>query len=193
MLNAIIAANRSYRRFHEDERIDRDTLIRWVDTARLVPSSGNAQPLRYAIVDDTDTCARAFDCCVWAAALPEWPGPAPGERPCAYIVICRDAERSRADILTAWDEGIAAQTIMLQATEADFGGCIIASIRKQRLGEAIGLDHARYQPDLVLALGKPAEEVRIESLSPDGAVAYWRDEAGVHHVPKRELSDILLP
>lgn len=192
MLNTIIATCRSYRRFHEDERIDRNILIQWVDTARLIPSSSNAQPLCYAIIDDTDICARVFDCCAWAGALPDWSGPVPGERPCAYIIICRDNERSRTDTLTAWDEGIAAQTIMLQTTEAGFGGCIIASIRKQQLAETVGLDRVRYQPDLVLALGKPAEEVRIEPLPQDGSVAYWRDEAGVHHVPKRDLSDILL-
>jgi hypothetical protein len=46
---------------------------------------------------------------------------------------------------------------------------------------------------LVIALGKPVEEVRIEPLGPEGSVKYWRDEAGVHHVPKRSLAEILLP
>ena len=184
----IIKACRSYRRFDESDRIDRKLLTAWVDAARLVASSGNAQPLRYAIVSDERACERVFSCCAWAKALPDWPGPVPGERPSAYVVVCRDNDRTLADTFTAWDEGIAAQTIMLQAVEAGFGGCIIASFKKRSMAEALGVDADRFQPDLVLALGKPVEDVRIVDLPAGGATEYWRDEAGVHYVPKRALS-----
>ena len=176
----IINACRSYRRFDESDRIDRKLLTAWVDAARLVASSGNAQPLRYAIVSDERACERVFSCCAWAKALPDWPGPVPGERPSAYVVVCRDNDR------------IAAQTIMLQAVEAGFGGCIIASFKKRSMAEALGVDADRFQPDLVLALGKPVEDVRIVDLPAGGATEYWRDEAGVHYVPKRALSSVLL-
>ena len=188
----IIKACRSYRRFNQHDRIERKTLTAWVDTARLVASSGNAQPLRYAIVNEARACERVFSCCAWARALPDWDGPAEGERPSAYIVICRDSERTLADTFTAWDEGIAAQTIMLQAVQAGFGGCIIASIKKRSLTEALGIDGNRFQPDMVLALGKPAEDVRIVDVPAGGATEYWRDAEGMHYVPKRALSDVLL-
>lgn len=47
---------------------------------------------------------------------------------------------------------------------------------------------------MVIALGRPAETVRLEPLeaSPDGSTNYWRDDASVHHVPKRSLEDVLL-
>ena len=173
----IIKACRSYRRFDESDRIDRKLLTAWVDAARLVASSGNAQPLRYAIVSDERACERVFSCCAWAKALPDWPGPVPGERPSAYVVVCRDNDRTLADTFTAWDEGIAAQTIMLQAVEAGFGGCIIASFKKRSMAEALGVDADRFQPDLVLALGKPVEDVRIVDLPAGGATEYWRDDA----------------
>ena len=150
----IIKACRSYRRFDESDRIDRKLLTAWVDAARLVASSGNAQPLRYAIVSDERACERVFSCCAWAKALPDWPGPVPGERPSAYVVVCRDNDRT--------------------------------------LAEALGVDADRFQPDLVLALGKPVEDVRIVDLPAGGATEYWRDEAGVHYVPKRALSSVLL-
>lgn len=188
----IIKATRSYRRFDEDERLDRALLVSWIDSARLVASSGNAQPLRYAIVSDRQVCERVFSCCSWAKALPAWDGPAPGERPSAYIVICCDAERSLADRFTAWDEGIAAQTIMLQATSAGFGGCIIATFRKASMAQVLGIGADRFRPDLVLALGKPVEDVRIVDIPASGITAYWRDAQGVHCVPKRALSDVLL-
>ena len=72
------------------------------------------------------------------------------------------------------DHGIAAQTIMLGAAEQGLGGCIIASIKRDRLMQALKLpDYLRLL--LVLALGKPAEQVVIESLDPNGSIQYWRD------------------
>lgn len=192
MLSDLVKACRSYRRFNETDRINRDILVSWVDAARLVASSGNAQPLRYAIIEDEATCERVFSCCAWAKALPDWPGPEVGERPSAYIIILRDEERALADTFTAWDEGIAAQTILLQAVEAGWGGCIVGSFKKRSLVEILDLDSNRFRPDLVLALGKPVEEVRIVKTPASGATEYWRDEAGVHYVPKRPLSDVLL-
>ncbi len=192
MLQDIIATCRSYRRFDESARLSRATLVSWVDAARLVASSGNAQPLRYAVATDEGVCAQMFSCCAWAKALPDWDGPEPGERPSGYIAICRDRDRTLADTFTAWDEGIAAQTIMLQAAEAGFGGCIVGSFKKRSVADALGIDRERFQPDLVLALGKPAEKVRVTSMPPGGSTAYWRDAEGVHHVPKRALADVLL-
>ena len=192
MLHDVIRVCRSYRRFDESIRIDRATLATWVDAARLVASSGNAQPLRYVLVTDEEACAHVFACCAWAKALPNWEGPDKGERPSAYIVVLRDEERALGDTFTAWDEGIAAQTIMLQAAEAGLGGCIVGSFKKRSLAEALGVDGERYRPDLVLALGAPVEDVRIVEVPADNSTAYWRDGEGVHYVPKRALEDVLL-
>lgn len=192
MMHDLVKACRSYRRFDEATRIERSTLVSWIDAVRLVASSGNAQPLRYALVTDELACEKVFSCCAWAKALPDWPGPEPGERPSAYIVILSDCDRTLADVFTAWDEGIAAQTIMLQAVEAGYGGCILGSFKRRSLTQALGIDEDRFKPDLVLALGKPAEKVVVSTISANGATEYWRDEASVHHVPKRPLSDVLL-
>jgi hypothetical protein len=45
---------------------------------------------------------------------------------------------------------------------------------------------------LVLALGKPAEQIVIESLNDDGDIRYWRSADMVHHVPKRSLEKMIV-
>ena len=48
------------------------------------------------------------------------------------------------------------------------------------------------EPNLVVALGKPAEKVILTEVGADGSTAYYRDENDVHYVPKRRLEDIIL-
>jgi len=45
---------------------------------------------------------------------------------------------------------------------------------------------------LVLPLGKPVEEVHLVPVGPDGDMKYWRDENGIHHVPKRSLEEVIV-
>lgn len=184
----LVRSNRSYRRFDESHAIPRDTLVELVSLARYTASAANRQPLKYILTADPDVNARIFPCLAWAGYLKEWPGPAPGERPSAYITLLIDRT-----ITTEWwcDDGIAAQTILLGAAERGLGGCMIGAIQKPKLQEVLSIpDHFLIR--LVLALGKPAETVVLEDLAPGGDIRYWRDEAGVHHVPKRGLDELIL-
>ena len=87
---------------------------------------------------------------------------------------------------------IVSQTIMLSAVEKGYGGCMIGSCKRVEILEAVELDPQRYSLALVLALGKPKEEVRMVPVGEDGSTTYYRDENQVHYVPKRALEDILV-
>jgi len=187
-LHDLVKKNRSYRRFHQDVRVARETLVRLVDLARLSPSGANLQPLKYVLVAEPAGCAAVFPHLAWAGYLKEWPGPVEGERPAAYIVMLHD-KRIRPAI--EHDAGIAAQSIMLGAVEQGLGGCIIQSIKRPELRAVLAIPED-FEVLLVLALGKPKETVVLEPLGPEGDVKYWRDAAAGHHVPKRALDDIIL-
>jgi nitroreductase len=188
MLRDLVIRNRSYRRFHEDFRIEMDTLRELVDLARLSASAANQQPLRYILSCDPAKNALIFPHLAWAAYLKEWSGPGEGERPSAYIIILEDKQIAHP---LRCDHGIAAQSILLGATEKGLGGCIIGAVKRKELCRALEIPD-RYEVLLVIALGKPKEKVVIEEVGTNGDIKYWRDSQGVHHVPKRRLDDIII-
>ena len=183
----IVKKNRSYRRFYEEKDIAQLTLLKIIENARLIPSAQNLQPLKYYIVE-YEQRNSVFPYLKWAAYLPEWDGPEEGERPSAYIVIASDKNISKN---VRWDQGIAAQTILLSAVSKELGGCIIASVARDGLAKELGLSDD-YTIELVVALGYPKENVIIKEIENGEDVKYYRDKDGNHYVPKRKLADIII-
>jgi nitroreductase len=188
MLKDLVLKNRSYRRFDETIPFEIGTLRELVDLTRMTPSGANLQPLEFILSCEPEDNALIFPTLTWAGYLYGWDGPAPGERPSAYIIILNDTDVSKDPDC---DHGIAAQTILLGATEKGFGGCMVGSIKRKKLRKDLNIDK-KYDILLVVALGKPVETILIEGIK-NGDIRYWRDENNGHHVPKRGLEEILLP
>lgn len=187
MIEELVRRNRSYRRFHENRSIDKETLQELINLARLSPSSANLQPLKYIISNTPEKNSLVFPCLAWAGYLKDWPGPQEGERPSAYIIILGDTEITKN---FGCDHGIAAQSILLGATEKGLNGCIVGSVQREKLSKSLNIPE-RYEILLVVALGIRKETAVIEEVR-NNDIKYWRDEKGVHHVPKRSLPEIIL-
>ena len=187
MLKDLVLKSRSYRRFYNDYKIERNIIEELIDLARLSPSASNLQPLKYYISCDTETNDKIFPCLGWAGYLQDWNGPADDERPSAYIIILGDQNINK---FIDCDHGIAAQSILLGAAEKGLGGCIIASIEREVLRKKLNIP-VNLDILLTIALGKPRETVKIEPCA-NGDIKYWRDADDVHHVPKRSLREIIL-
>jgi nitroreductase len=188
MIKDLVVRNRTYRRFDQGFAVGMDTLRELVDLARLSGSAGNKQPLKYILSCEPVKNTLIFEHLAWAGYLTDWPGPPEGERPSAYIVMLGDREVSPS---FDFDNGIAAQSILLGAVEKGLGGCMIASIQRPILREKLNIEK-RYEILLVIALGRPVETVILEAVKARGDIKYWRDSEGRHHVPKRALDDIIL-
>ena len=91
----------------------------------------------------------------------------------------------------ACDSGIAAETLLLGATASGIGGCIVASLDRQKIRELLKIPDT-YEILMTIALGKPLETVVIDQISGDDSVRYFRDVHNIHHVPKRMLDDLLM-
>ncbi len=188
MIKELVTKSRSYRRFYQEFGVDRQTLVDLVDLARLSPSGRNAQPLKFILSHEKEKNAVIFKHLGWAGYLKDWGGPVEGERPSAYILILGDKEISPT---FGVDHGIAAQSILLGAVERGLGGCIIATIQRVGLQQALAIPE-QYEILLALALGKPREIVVLDPVGSDGDIKYWREPDGTHHVPKRSLEELII-
>lgn len=165
-----------------------ETLKKLVDLARLSASAANRQPLKYILSNEKEKNEIIFPKLRWAGYLKDWEGPEQGERPPGYIIVLGDRQITQS---FGCDHGIASQNILLGATSMGLAGCIIGSVERDRLMKELQIPD-RYQILHVIALGKPKEKIVIEPLGPDGDIRYWRDEQGIHHVPKRSLEEIII-
>lgn len=187
MIHELIEKNRTYRRFYQDVEVSQETLRELIDLARLSSTGGNLQSLKYVLSQTLETNKLIFKTLKWAGYLKDWDGPEEGERPSAYVVVLHDQKISKGFF---WDHGIAVQSILLGATEKGLGGCQFNAIDRVALAQELNLpDH--FEIVTVIALGKPKEVVVIEKLGDSGDIKYWRDEQGIHHVPKRALDDLI--
>lgn len=193
MLHELITKARTHRRFKEHKAIDPAFLTQLADAARLSPSPRNQQSLKYMILSDSQGRSKLFPHTAWAGALKDWKGPAEGERPAAYILIFDDLTIV-PDAKQRWEgaaAGIAVQSMVLTAAEQGIASCIIAALNRKAILQAFDIP-AHLNLLLVLALGYPAESVQLETMQTGADFNYYRDEQGIHHVPKRPLDEILL-
>ncbi|WP_242860635.1 nitroreductase family protein [Clostridium sp. KNHs205] len=185
--NELVTGARTVRRFEEEKEITLEQLKALADLGRLSPSGANLQPLKYILVSSKESREKVFPCLSWAGYLKEWEGPVKGERPGGYIILLRDKNIAGK---AGMDEGIAAQSIFLGAAYQGIKGCFIGSVKREILAKELEISE-EYEISLVIALGYPKEEVVVEEIR-EGNVKYWRDEKGVHHVPKRPLEEVIV-
>ena len=183
-LNKLLRRNRSYRGYDSKFVVREDQLRRIIETATLCPSARNQQVLRFRPVlkDESDIMLKHIRL---GGALPELHLPFPGTEPRAFVVICSTVEESKyVDI----DLGIVSQTMLLQATEMGLGGICIGAFDHAEIKEALNLP---YEPVLVIAFGRPAEQIELVECGEGDSLTYYRNE-GVHYVPKIKVEELII-
>jgi len=190
MLDELILKNRSYRKFDQSAEIPSDLMKKWINNVRLVSSAYNSQPLRYIVCLNESMNEKIFGLLKWAAKSKDWSGPEIGEHPSCYIVLLADNKISISSEALMCCVGIACQTLLLQMVEDSYGGCMIGNFDRNKLIELLNVKND-YTPLLVLAIGKPAENIILEDIGLDQSTSYYNKFDG-HHVPKLKLEDVIV-
>ena len=90
-----------------------------------------------------------------------------------------------------YDPGIAAYALALAARDRGLGACIIATIDRPSLREALSIPE-KYDILLTVAVGAVGEEIVLEDASLGDDLRYYRDDEGKHHVPKLSVEDLVV-
>lgn len=184
-LEKLLRKNRSYRGYDPSFEVREDQLRRIVAVNTLISSARNSQALRFRLVTRREA-HKVLPHIRLGGALPHLHLPYPGTQPEAFIVVMSAIE---PDHYIYIDLGISAQSMLLQATEIGLNGIMIGACDKERLQEELQLP---YRPLLVIALGRGNEQIRLVEIGAEESHSYYRDEAGVHYVPKVRLEDLII-
>ena len=185
-LEGLLMKNRSYRGYDNSYVVRPDQLRRIISVATKIPSARNSQLLRFRPVTHEEA-AKVSPYIRLGGALRDLKLPFEGTEPRAFVVIC--SATTEPDHYVYIDLGIAAQSMLLQAVEIGLGGICIGAFDKQAVKESLALP---YEPLLVVAIGKPNEKIELIEIHEEDNKNYWRDEKGVHYVPKIALDELII-
>lgn len=180
-----IRKRRTIRRFKQDP-VSVDVLRKLIDAARIAPSAGNNQPVKYIVCINSKKNQKVFEGLRWAGYIAPAGDPPVGERPTAYILVLLDREIRPSGCER--DVGAAVENILLAAMAEGIGSCWLGSIDRAKLRQLFEVKN-EYEIDSVLALGYPNEEPEMFEM--EDSIKYYKDDQGTLHVPKRRLDDIL--
>ncbi|MCK4522178.1 MAG: nitroreductase family protein [Nanoarchaeota archaeon] len=178
-----IKQKRTIRLFKQDKP-DYEILEKCVDAARVSASARNSQPIEYIIVDNSDILDKLLPLINFGGFISEGKKPRKGYEPKALIILI--AKKDAGDYYK-YDVGIASQNITLVAYENNIGSCMMGAIDREKIKKTLNVPDD-YIVDLVIALGKAAEQPKTEETNDN--IEYHRDN-DVLYVPKRRLENIL--
>lgn len=184
MLSALLEKNRSTRGYDASFVVRKDQLRRIVAVNSKVASARNRQPLRFRLVV-SDEAPKVLPHIKMGSALANLNLPLRGQEPNAFIVVCSTIEPRPSTYI---DLGISVQSMLLQAVEIGLNGLCIMSFDKEAVAKNLNL---KYEPLLVVAIGKSVERFRLVGVDVSGSCDYYR-EKGVHCVPKLSVDELII-
>jgi nitroreductase len=179
-----IESRRSIRKYKQ-QPVEREMLEKMIGAARLAAQGTNQQPMKYCIVDDPQKVAEINKDTKWGMLIYPQAMPKPDELPPAYIIVLTDTRiKKDADV----DAGSAVANMLLAAQALGLGTCWLGSISRKQIAQTINMPDY-FVVHTAVAVGYAAEDPVYEDAK--DSIAYYKDESGRLHVPKRKLEDII--
>ncbi|MBO4654294.1 MAG: nitroreductase family protein [Bacteroidales bacterium] len=184
-LDSLLKKNRSYRGYDKNTKVSMEQLKKIVAVNPLLPSGRNQQALRFKLITHDTGAEKVLANIKLGGALSELHLPFEGTEPEAFIIICSTVPENKIlDI----DLGISAQSMLLKAVEMGLNGIMIGAYNTENIKKEFDLP---YEPVLIVAIGKGAENIRLVEINEDESHKYYRQD-GVHFVPKVKLEQLIL-
>jgi nitroreductase len=172
-----ITSRRTIRRFR-GEPPSLETMREIAAAGMAAPSAGNGQPWRFVIALDPAKVDGITDTLGWLGGKP-----GAGERPRAHVAVLIPAGSKPGPQA---DGAAAALNMQLAAHAMGLGSCWFGVFKRETV--AIILDvPPEWEIQFIISFGEPAEEPVLTT----GEGRPERDGAGVLHVPKKPIDDVV--
>jgi len=141
MILDVIKLRRSVRQFLK-KPVPSEVLFLLLEAAQWAPSGGNSQPWLFVVIQEYSNIQKV-----------KMFSPGLQGDPAALFVLCVGPARENTAVM---DISMAAQNVMLTATEKGVGSCAIRSFDQQALQSLLNLP-SYVMPELIISLGYPAK------------------------------------
>lgn len=148
----LIKKRRSVRDY-SDKKVPGNLLEELIEGAIWAPTGSNIQPWYFGLVDNENVLDRIINF-------------SPGllGNPPAIIILCSDKKRAQEkggelgrDLLCIMDISMAAQNIMLLATEKGLSTCCVKSFNQRAVNKLLGLPE-HVKSELIISVGYATKE-----------------------------------
>lgn len=155
--NEVLSKRRSIRKYKETP-IQKETVLKILEAARIAPSAGNRQPWHFIVVEDREMIKQL--------AKSEWAAKAP-----LMIVGLADQEASPSWCIN--DLGIAFEHIALAVTNLGLGGCWMGQTGREDIIRKLLDVPEKLKPVAVIPIGMPDENPPPKERKSLGDIVSW--------------------
>lgn len=167
-----LASVRQSERKYLDKPVERNKIIRCLETARLSPSACNSQPWRFIVVDNPDLRAVIGECAS-SLGMNKFVAQAP-----VIVAVVMEKMNMLSKIGSVLgdkeynliDIGIAVNQFCLQARDLGLGTCIVGMFDEKRVKRLLDVSSSRRVP-LLITVGytdnplRPKQRKTLEQIS----------------------------
>lgn len=198
-----VKERRSIRVYDSQVKISKEEMMEILDEAALAPSSLNLQPWRFLVIDSEEgketlkdlakfnqrqvetssaviavfvdmqsieTTQEIYDLAVEKGVMP---ADVRDRQVPAIQNMLKDIPRPEMRAMNFIDAGLVSMQIMLSAQARGYATNPIGGFEKARIAEAYGLEKDRFEPVMLISIGKAAEEGYQSVRLPIENIAKW--------------------
>ncbi len=171
--SALVKLRQSDRKY-EARGVEKEKIIRCLETARLAPSANNSQPWKFVVVDQPELKEQVAECAV-SVGLNKFTHQAP-------VIVAVVLEK--VNVLSGMgsviqdkeyallDLGIAVNQFCLQAAELGLGSCIVGWFNEAKVKSLLNVPAKKRVP-LLITLGYSAAKTREKSRKKLEEISNW--------------------
>ncbi|MDO4695387.1 nitroreductase family protein [Porphyromonas sp.] len=173
----LIRKRQSDRKYDPDRKVSREVIERIIEAGMLAPSACNSQPWKFVVVEEESTRLEVAHATTSVATgtMNKFVASAP------VLIVIVEESVNIASRIGGWllnqhfahlDIGIAAENMVLAATEEGLGSCMIGWCDEKRVRKALDIPRGKRIP-LIIALGYSLEGPKKKVRKPiDKVVSY---------------------